>query len=177
MRKLIAGFDNAHPGRGYYGKQQGWKTGNQVKLLPDKEFPQYSSVSQMVNETVDELIATAAIKKQGFGGLWHIINHGGAIAELDRLGYKKIATLALPAQHHHIRLWRTLPDVESELGPMVKSELDPRDPIYWRGMLKRYQARLTHRIKTLYGFSTLKPYIENPATLKQAEGAFLYLMG
>jgi len=176
IRKLTEGFNKVPPGRGYYGKEKGWLTGNQVKLKSDDKFSAYKSVPQMVDVTIGELIATAAVKKQGFGGLWHIINHAAAITELDRIGYKDVARQALPAHRQHIRLWRSLPDVESELGAVVKAEHDPREPIYWKGMLKRDQARLTHRIKTLYGFYTIRRFIEDDATRKKAEDAFLYLM-
>ena len=89
---------------------------------------------------------------------------------------KDVAQQALPAHHQHIRLWRSLPDVENELGAVVKAEHDPREPIYWEGMLKRDEARLTHRVKTLYGFYTLRRFIEDAATTTRAEDAFLYLM-
>lgn len=176
IRKLTEGFNTAHAGRGYFGKEKGWLNGNQVKLAPDDKFRSYASIPEMVEVTIDELIATAAVKKQGFGGLWHIINHTAAITEIDRFGYKELAKQALPAHHQHIRLWRSLPDVEGELGPVPKAEHDPRDPVYWKGMLKRDEARLTHRIKTLYGFYTIKRFIEDGAKLKKAEDAFLYLM-
>ena len=176
IRKLTEGFNDAHSGRGYYGKKKGWLRGNQVKLEPDDTFPAYKNIQQMVEVTVGELITTAAIKKQGFGGLWHIINHAAAITELDRFGYKQVAQQALPAHHHHLRLWRSLPDVEKELGAVMKSKHDPRQPVYWEGMLKRDQARLTHRIKTLYGFFTLRRFIEDEKTLKKAEKSLLYLM-
>lgn len=177
IRALIAGFNNAHAGRGYYGKKDGWRTGNEVKLPPaDDDFPPYDSLQRMVDVTVGELIATAAVKKQGFGGLWHLINHAAAITELDRIGHEKLAREALPAHHHHVRLRRSLPDVEAELGPMIKAEADPRDPAYWHGMLKRDEARLTHRIKTLYGFHTIRRFVADEATRKRADRAFLYLM-
>lgn len=176
IRKLTESFNNAHAGRGYYGKTKGWLDGNQVTLAVDESFPNYESIQQMVGVTIAELIETAAIKRQGFGGLWHIINHAAAIAELERLGYKDVAQQALPAHHYHIRLWRSLPDVESELGAVEKAGHDPREPIYWEGMLKRDEARLTHRIKTLYGFYTLRPFIEDEATRNKAEDALLYLM-
>jgi len=176
IRKLTHGFDNAPPGRGYYGKDTGWLGGNQVQLKPDDSFPPYRSIAEMVQVTIAELIATAAVKRQGFGGLWHIINHAAGLTELSRLGYDDLAKQALPAHHEHIRYWRSLPDVESELGAMVKAEHDPREPVYWTGMLKRDQARLTHRIKTLFGFYTLRRFIEDDATRKQAADAFLYLM-
>ncbi len=176
IRKLIEGFNNAHAGRGYYGKEKGWLNGNQVSLPGDETLPAYGNIQDMVDVTIVELIATASVKKQGFGGLWHVINHAAAITELDRLGYKDLATKALPAHHQHIRLWRSLPDVESELGTVEKSDHDPRKPVYWEGMLKRDEARLTHRIKTLYGFYTIMRFIEDEAKRKKAEEAFLFLM-
>ncbi|MBI1346865.1 hypothetical protein GC163_11320 [bacterium] len=176
VRRLIAGFNTTHGGRGYYGKAAGWKTGNQVPLAADASFPEYQSLGEMVDVTLQELVATAALKRQGFGGLWHIINHAAAIAELDRLGYHDLATEALSAHHQHIQLWRTLPDVAEELGPMPKSAHDPCDPVYWAGMLKRDEARLTHRIKTLYGFYTLLRFVESPKIEQQAQDAFRYLM-
>ena len=176
IQKLIQGFNGVQPGRGYYGKQKGWLTGKQVKLAADNNFPQYDNIQQMIAVTINELIATSTVRKQGFGGLWHIINHAAAITELDRFGYKELARQGLPAHHHHIRLWRSLPDVENELGAVVKAGHDPREPIYWEGMLKRDDARLTHRIKTLFGFYTLRRFVEDEATRNKAEDAFLYLM-
>ncbi len=37
-------------------------------------------------------------------------------------------------------------------------------------------ARLTHRIKTLYGFHTLLRLVEDSAKRSKAEKSFLYLM-
>ena len=176
IRKLIAGFDNAVPGRGYYGKQRGWIVGDKVELPPGDAFAPYKNEQEMAGVVVDELIATASVRKQGFGGLWHIINHAAALVELSRFGYKQLAKKGLPAHHHHVRLWRTLPDVQSELGPVKKADHDPREPVYWEGMLKRDDARLTHRIKTLYGFFALLRLVEDEAKRKQAEESMLYLM-
>ena len=131
--KLTEGFNTAHAGRGFYGKEKGWLNGNQVTLVADDSFRPYASIPEMVAITIDELIATAAVKKQGFGGLWHVINHAAAITEMDRYGFKELAKQALPAHHQHIRLWRSLPDVENELGAVPKAEHDPHDPAYWRG--------------------------------------------
>jgi hypothetical protein len=176
IRRLIEAFNDAHAGRGYYGKQKSWLNGRQVQLPDDNSLPQYQSVPQMVDVMIQELIDTAAIRRQGFGGLWHLINHAAAITELARLGYREVAVQALPAHHQHLRLWRSLPDVEQELGPVVKADRDPRQAKYWQGMLKRDEARLTHRIKTLYGFYTLIRFIEDQTTVSKAEDAFLYLM-
>lgn len=174
--KLTAGFDTAHAGRGYYGKEKSWLTGSQLKLAPDPKFRPYASLQDMVDVTIAELIATAAVRKQGFGGLWHVINHAAAITELHRCGFEDVAKLALPAHHQHVRLWRSLPDVAAELGAVKKAGQDPREPAYWQGMLKRDEARLTHRIKTLYGYYTLRRFVENDAVRKEADDAFLYLM-
>ncbi|MCA9055925.1 MAG: hypothetical protein KDA75_18960, partial [Planctomycetaceae bacterium] len=176
VTRLTLGFNNAHAGRGYYGKETGWKSGNEVQLSPDDSFPSYASIPHMVAVTIDELIVTASVKKQGFGGLWHIINHAAAIAELDRLGFADVAHAALPAHHQHIQYWRTLPDVESELGAVVKAADDPRESTYWEGMLKRDEARLTHRIKTLYGFFTILRHVTDDVRRVRALDAFRYLM-
>lgn len=176
IQKLIAGFNGAVPGRGYYGKQRGWLTGDKVSLPKDDSFPTYKNEQEMANVVIDELIATASVRKQGFGGLWHIINHAAALTELSRCGYGELAKKGLPAHHHHVRLWRSLPDVESELGVVKKADQDPRQPVYWEGMLNRDQARLTHRIKTIYGFFVLLRFIEDEAKRKKSEDAFLYLM-
>lgn len=176
IRKLTEGFQKTHGGRGYYGKEKGWLTSDQVTLATDETFRPYASLQDMINVTIDELIATAAVKKQGFGGLWHILNHAAAITELDRFGYKPLARQALPAHHRHIELWRSLPDVSAELGVVEKATEDPRHAKYWEGMLKRDEARLTHRIKTIYGYQTLRRWIEDEDQRKQADDAFLYLM-
>ena len=177
VQKLIKRFDKVSSGRGFYGKKVGWKSGGQVKLPEvDKTFPAYVSIQNMIDVTIDELIATAAIKKQGFGGLWHLINHAAAITELDRMGYCDLAKQALPAHHKHIRLWRTLPDVESELGAVVKSKSSPLTGDYWAGNLKRDGAQLTHRIKTIFGYNTILCFVKDKAKINSANDAFLNLM-
>lgn len=176
IRKLIQAFDKVSEGRGYFGKAKGWRQGQSIDLKPDQDFPAYESIPMMVELTLKEVIETASIRKQGFGGLWHIINHAAAITELDRFGYREVAKQCLAAHHRHIGLWRTLPDLEAELGPVVKSKHDPKTEVYWEGKLKRDEARLTHRIKTLYGFHTLLKLIEDKNVKAEAEDAFLYLM-
>ena len=176
IRKLIAAFQNQSEGRGYYGQKTGWLSGEQVTLEADTQFPDYRNTSEMVEVTIDQLIQTATIRKQGFGGLHHLINHAAAVTEMEWFGFSTIARKALPAHHRHVRLWRSLPDVGQELGPVTKSELDPRNPDYWDGMLNRDSALLTHRIKTLYGYYTIRRFLEGEARLKQADHAFLCLM-
>jgi len=176
IRRLIESFKNAYPGRGYYGKERGWLKGDQVELAPDDSFPVYADLQELVNVTIAELIGTAPIRRQGFGGLWHVINHAAAITELDRYGHKPLAQRALAGHHAHVRLWRSLPDVSAELGPATKAALSPLAPEFWQGDLHRDQARLTHRIKTLYGFYTLMRHVTEATVRQQAEDAFLYLM-
>jgi hypothetical protein len=176
IRKLIEGFNNAPPGRGYYGKEKGWRVG-EASLPQDDGFPPYKDLHEMVNVVIDELIDTASTRRQGFGGLWHIINHAAGIVELSLFGYRDLANQALAAHRHHVRLWHSLPDVEAELGPVKKASHDPRTAEFWTtGTLKRDQARLTHRIKTLYGFFKLLPLVQDEAKRKQAQDSLLYLM-
>ncbi len=177
IRQLIEGFNGAVQGRGYYGKQRGWIVGNKVPLPRDDGFPQYKDEQAMAEIVIDELIRSASIRKQGFGGLFHIINHATALTELSRLGYKDLARKGLAAHHHHVRLFRSLPDVEDELGPLKKAKHDPRTPDYWTiDEASQWSARLTHRIKTLYGFFNLLRFAEQPKKRTAAEESFLYLM-
>jgi hypothetical protein len=177
ISKLIEGFRGAVPGRGYYGKERGWIVGDRVSLMPDDDFPPYESVQSMVDVVVDELIRSASLRRQGFGGLFHVINHAAGLIELAHFGYRNLARKGLAAHRNHVRLWRSLPDVEEELGPVKRAAHDPRTPEYWTtGTLKRDSARLTHRIKTLYGFFTLLDLVEDRARREKAEESFLYLM-
>lgn len=176
IARLIAAFDQVGPGRGYYGKPTGWLAGGQVAMDETTEFPRYGSVMEMVETTINELTDSAAIRKQGFGGLWHIINHAAAIVELDRYGFSDAVANALSAHHQHMRLWRTLPDVSDELGAVVAAEHDPLSVAYWEGPLKRDGARLTHRIKTLFGFHTLLRLIDDAEARAAAQNAFRFLM-
>lgn len=175
--KLIARFNGAGSGRGYFGKERGWVQGNDVKLDEQTDFPPYRNQQEMVDVVIEELIRSAAIRRKGFGGLFHIINHACAITELSRLGYEQLAIRGLPVHHRHVRLWRSLPNVESEFGPLKAAKHDPRTPEYWQGgNSSQWSAHLTHRIKTIFGFNTLLRFIESDSKRKQAHEKFLYLM-
>jgi hypothetical protein len=70
-----------------------------------------------------------------------------------------------------------LPNVEAELGAVKRAKHDPRKPEFWTtGVLKRDEARLTHRIKTLYGFHVLLQLSEDEKQRKKASEAMLHLM-
>jgi len=175
--RLIKRFDGATPGRGNLGKERGWISGEHVKLPDATDFPAYADIQAMIETTIDELIDSAAIQRQGFGGLHHLINHAAGLVELSLLGYKDLAQKGLPAHHHHVRLLRYLPDLEGELGPVTKARRDPRTPAYWgQEDLRRDTAMLTHRVKTLYGFFTLTRFVEDEGKRKKAEEQFRYLM-
>lgn len=174
--KLTEGFNNAVPGRGYYGKERGWIVGNKVSLPPG-DFTAYKDEQAMAEAVIGELTRSASLRRRGFGGLFHIINHATGLTELSRFGYRKLANRGLAAHHYHVRLWRSLPDVEDELGPLKKAEYDPRTPEYWRSEAEsQWSARLTHRVKTLYGFFSLLRFIEDPVKRKRAVNEFRYLM-
>ncbi len=177
IRKLIEAFSGAVPGRGYYGKQRGWITGDKVALPVDGDIRPYASAQSMREVVVDEMIRSASVRRRGFGGLHHLINHAAGLTELSQFGYPDLARSGLGAHRHHFRLWRSLPDVQREFGAVERAEHDPQTAKYWTtGTLKRDSARLTHRIKTLYGFFTLLRCIKSSTRRKKALARFLYLM-
>ncbi len=178
IQKLEALFDAEGPGRGYYGKERGWLEGENVPLPEATDFPAYDSERAMADAVIDRLIRDGAKRRQGFGGLFHVINHAAALVELSHFGFPDLARQGWPAHHRHARLWDTLPDLREELGELKPAEIDPRTPEYWH--LKessQWSAWLTHRIKTLYGFSILSRFIDDPSRRQQAEAGFRYLMG
>jgi len=92
-------------------------------------------------------------------------------------GIRGLISLFDGAHREHLRLWRSLPDVSDELGPVKRAAGDPLTPGYWADpTLKRDQARLTHRIKTLYGYYRLAPLIRDESTRAAADAALLWLM-
>lgn len=177
IRKLISGFDHASPGSGYYGKKTGRINGRKIKPTPEDAFPPYPDLRTMANTVMDELIQHAAQRRNGFGGLWHVINHAAALAELASRGYRDLATRGLAAHHHHMRLLKTLPNVTDEFGAETPTKSDPRTPRFWDAdKIRRERAHLTHRIKTLYGFDALAELIENDSKRDQGNEKLRYLM-
>lgn len=175
--KLIAAFNNAGPGRGYYGKKRGWLAGDQVSLSGSPDLPPYRDLPAMVDVVIGDLIRWGSARRRGFGGLFHIINHAAGLLELSMFGYKNLALRGLAAHHQHLRLWRSLPILSEELGKLMRAEEDPRTPAYWsREKSEQHSAWLTHRIKTLYGFFTLLRFVDDEATRAKALEQFGYLM-
>ena len=177
ISRLIQKFDGQTPGRGYYGKERGWIEGQDVNLADDDNFPPYENEQAMAETVIDELIRTASIRRKGYGGLFHIINHATALTELSRYGYQHLAKQGLAAHHHHLCLYRSLPNLEEELGTLQKSEHDPRTPQHWqRTQSEQWSAWLSHRVKTFYGFFHLLTYIKQSDVRHEVEDHFLYLM-
>ena len=175
--RLIGGFDRASAGSGYYGREKGRIDGDVIALPEHPDFPPYSNLVDMVEAVLDELLETAAERRQGFGGLWHVINHAASLVDLSECGHLDLARKGLEAHHRHVRLWRSLPNVEDELGTEAPAEEDPCTPVYWEsGTLRRDRARLTHRIKTLYGFYRLACRVDDTTRLQRARDALRYLM-
>jgi hypothetical protein len=177
IRKLIERFDRATPGPGYYGTRRGWVDGAAVTLPDDDGRPSYANEADMISAVIEELLRDASIRRQGFGGVFHLINHAQGLLDLSRFGYRKLANRGLAAHEHHLHLYRSLPDVAGELGALVKSDEDPLTPEHWsRTDSVQWSAWLTHRIKTLYAFRGLLRTIDDSETRRSAEDAFRYLM-
>ena len=174
--KLISKFDDVSSGRGYFGKKVGWKTAGQILSSKGPPIQPYRSIQEMIDLTMIELIEGSAVKKQGFGGYWHLINHAAGIVELDRLGYPMLAKSSLPAHRQHLQLIRAIPDLSEELGVVNASKHDPLVDEYWSEELTRGGASLTHRIKTIYGYHILRRHVEESEFKIQADSAFRNLM-
>ena len=112
-------FKNATPGSGYYGKEKGRIRGNKITLPEDDGTPAYNDIRGMASAVLDEAInLDPAFHRTGYGGLVHVINHAAAIADLADYGYPELAKRAVASHREHLRLWRDLPNVADEQGPM-----------------------------------------------------------
>jgi hypothetical protein len=177
IEKLIRGFDKSGPGRGYYGKERGWINANDIVATKELTGVSYKTEGEMVEKVIDELIENGSLRRRGFGGLFHLINHTAALISLSQLGFNDLAQAGIPAHRHHLELIQRLPDLSVELGTLVRSTQKPDVPKYWT--LKnstQWSGWLTHRIKTIYGFQTLLEWIDETSKKRKAEEQFLYLM-
>ncbi len=179
ISKLMHQFDQAVPGRGYYGKERGWVSADKVELPENGRTASYQSIEEMHETVIDLLIEAGSQHRRGFGGLFHIINHAAALSQLAQLDFSELAERGLSAHHHHVQLWRSLPVLDEELGLLKKASSDPRSPEYWDGSYThstQWSGWLTHRIKTLHGFYLIAETIQDKGKLQAAEKAFRYLM-
>ena len=76
--RLIKGFNQASAGSGYYGREKGRIDGDMMVLPEHPDFPPYANLERMIETVLNELLETATERRQGFGGLWHLINHAAS---------------------------------------------------------------------------------------------------
>lgn len=177
IETLMLAFANAGPGRGYYGKERGWLA-KLEDALKGRTFPEpYQSLTDLCEVTLREVAGCGTEHRQGFGGLFHLINHAAAIYDLDLLGRHDLAEDGLHAHLQHLALWRSLPDLADELGPLVRSEKDPLTSAYWsRRASVQWSGWLTHRTKTLYGYDRIRRYVADETLCRDADAGLRYLM-
>ncbi|NNJ25702.1 hypothetical protein LzC2_17750 [Planctomycetes bacterium LzC2] len=177
LRKLIAKFDGVTPGNGDYGPNRGRIDGRKVTLSDDDGVAPYQDLTDMATRILTELVDHAAERRIGFGGLWHVVNHAAALVELAQYGFPDLAAAGLPAHREHLRLWKTLPDLTASRGAEAPTAHDPRTAVFWTdGDPRREGARLTHRVKTLYGYDELAALVDDAALKERANRALRYLM-
>ncbi len=178
IRKLMNKFRNSHPGSGYYGKGKGRIHGHKITLPEDDGIPPYEGMAGMALAVMNELInQSPEVHRQGYGSLVHVNNHAASIVDLANYGYAELVPKALKSHHHHLRLWKNLPNVVEELGPKKVSKHTPHDPAYWtEGEVPSDRALLTHRVKTMYGFDELKEIVEDEKMRTKAYDMLRHLM-
>ena len=166
--KLMALFSHATPGSGYYGPTRGRIHGDKISLPDDDGTPTYDGIEGMVEAVFDELInLQPEVHRIGYGGLVHVINHAAAITDLTELGYADMTQRAIRSHHRHLRLWRNLPNVASEKGPLAESRFTPDVAAYWTsGDVPYDRALVTHRVKTMFGFDELSRAVETKGKQK-----------
>ncbi|QDV62300.1 hypothetical protein Mal65_14340 [Crateriforma conspicua] len=176
--KLMALFEGQTPGNGYYGKQKGRIYGHKIKLPDNDGTPVFDDIPGMVDAVLDEVIhQDPTVHRVGFGGLVHIINHAAAISDLNDCGYGDLASRAVRSHRQHLRLWRSLPNVADEKGPLAVSRFTPHDAAYWTsGEIPYDRALLTHRVKTMFGFHELVEPVDFPEKESAAYDKLRYLM-
>ena len=178
IRKLMALFNNAHPGSGYYGKEKGRIYGNKITLPEEEGTPPYTDMEGMASAVLDEIIKQDPnIHRQGYGSLVHVNNHAAAITDLAQYGYGELVPRAIESHRQHLRLWRNLPNLADELGPVKVSKFGPHTAAYWTsGNVPYDRALLTHRVKTMYGFDELAEVIEDESKEKRAYDKLRFMM-
>ncbi|MDF1852829.1 MAG: hypothetical protein P1U85_18475 [Verrucomicrobiales bacterium] len=176
--KLMALFVDATPGSGYYGKDRGRIQGSKITLPEEDGTAEYDDIEGMAIAIFDEAIALKPeTHRIGYGGLVHVINHAAAIADLGEFGYPELVPRAVRSHRHHLRLWRSLPNVADEKGPMQVSRFTAHTAAYWTsGTIPYDRALLTHRVKTLFGFDELAATVDEEAKEKAAYDKLRFLM-
>ena len=176
--KLMKLFEGAHPGSGYYGKQRGRITGNKIRLPDEDRAPRYDEIEGMALAVLDEVVnQKPEFHRIGYGSLVHVINHAAAIADLADYGYGELVPRAIKSHRHHLRLWRNLPNVADEKGPMKVSRFNAYNAAYWTsGKIPYDRALLTHRVKTMMGFDELAAALDEDEKEKRASDKLRLMM-
>jgi hypothetical protein len=132
----------------------------------------------MATAVLQEVLALAPeIHRVGYGGIVHIINHAGAIVDLAEYGYEDLVPRAIQSHRQHLRLYRNLPNVAEEKGPLKLSEYTPDSAAYWTsGNIPYDRALLTHRVKTMFGFDELASAVAREQEEKAAYDKLRYIM-
>ena len=119
----------------------------------------------MVMAVLDEAInLNPEIHRSGYGGLVHVINHAAAVTDLVDYGYVDLASRTIRSHRHHLRLWRNLPNVADEKGPLQVSKFPAT------------AALITHCVKTIFGFDELTATVDEEANEKAAYDKLRYMM-
>lgn len=176
--RLMALFWEESPGSGYYGKERGRIRGDKITLSEDAGTPEYDDTEGMAKAVFEELLnLKPEINRIGYGGLVHVINHAAAIADLVDYGYGELVPQAIRSHRHHLCLWRNLPNVAEETGPLQLSKHTPHMAAYWTsGNIPYDRALLTHRVKTMFGFDELAAAVDQHAKEKEAYEKMRYMM-
>jgi hypothetical protein len=132
----------------------------------------------MASVVLEEVIRQRPeVHRTGYGSLVHIINHAAAIADLANSGYAELVPKAIQSHRHHLRLWRNLPNVAEEKGPLKVSAFTPHTASYWKsGKVPYDRALLTHRVKTMFGFDQLAAAVDTEQKEEAAYDKLRYLM-
>ena len=86
LKRLMQQFDQAAPGRSYFGKAQGWLTGNQITLDASQKRTPFISMDQAIQEVMELFAREVIQRRRGFGGWFHLINHTAALQSLHHMG-------------------------------------------------------------------------------------------
>jgi len=179
LKRLMQQFDQAAPGRGYFGKAQGWLTGNQIKLDASQKRTPFISMDQAIQEVMELFAREVIHRRRGFGGWFHLINHTAALQSLHHMGWESQCQLGLKTLQRHLEYYLALPDLTDELGSLQRASVDPRQSAYWQGSHRQssqWSGWLTHRIKTMHGFYQLRESLDEDRLRQACDHAFLYLM-
>jgi hypothetical protein len=146
--------------------------------LPEEGPEPYDSLKEMALVVFGQFLTLdPRVHQEGYGGLVHVNNHAAAITDLARYGYAELVPQALKSHHQHLRLWKALPDVAAERGPLKRSAATPHSAAYWTsGAVPTDRALLTHRVKTMFGFEELSELVEDEAKRALAYDKLRYLM-